>query len=337
MTTNTDNWWPSYDRMHPEFVNQHPEIVLQDVFNHVKAFLLFPPNCKCEEGCQCAENRAKVVLSLNAGFYQTLEVERDPLGLDRDAIRIMLRLPNANLLNEQLLRSYSLSWIEEEFKRHFEERHFQMAERLTATLLQLAENYQNLTRRPLTSLKEATEILLGDLPLKRKADAKKKKSYLGGEKAYAKSFAQYKSVCHFILALKCMKSVFSPTSLSLFKPPSSAAIETFLWYAHGVRERLLELETLNTKEKGPFADDTLPPLPPWVTSEKGMLLPYLHHNKLHGGLSDLLLLYFGPQATRSPEKLMRLWVEYFPEEEDPSEEDFARIFANDTFEEEDDS
>jgi hypothetical protein len=40
--------WNDHQTLGEEFLIQHHNLVLYDVYHHIKAFLLFPPNCSCE-------------------------------------------------------------------------------------------------------------------------------------------------------------------------------------------------------------------------------------------------------------------------------------------------
>jgi hypothetical protein len=40
--------WKEHRGFTPEFLTEHHDLVLYDVLHHIKAVLLYPPNCSCE-------------------------------------------------------------------------------------------------------------------------------------------------------------------------------------------------------------------------------------------------------------------------------------------------
>src|SRR3990167_4336412 len=52
--------WDRYQQFSPEFRTKYYDFVLCDIFHHIKACLLFPPNCSCKRTCQCFQLREKI-------------------------------------------------------------------------------------------------------------------------------------------------------------------------------------------------------------------------------------------------------------------------------------
>src|SRR5688572_5192900 len=63
------NLWDKHQEFPADFLAQHHDFVLYDVFHQIKALLLYPLNCDCDENCACEATRAKIVFSLNVDLY----------------------------------------------------------------------------------------------------------------------------------------------------------------------------------------------------------------------------------------------------------------------------
>lgn len=250
--------WNVCANFSPQFLAGYHDITLYDAFNKIKAFLLYPLNCDCAKPCSCESWRSKIVLSLNVHLYNKIANE----GKSADtllAIKSLLRIPEDHHFRELYNNAYPLWLIEENFKRREEENQFKMVYELVWTLLRLSKTYElSYFKERKASINEALEYLLGNKPLK--TQAPRSVSYRGGEKAYAKRFNDYKSVCHFIAAFEYLK-------LSPFYLEEPDQIEKFLKSACWFRERLFPLKNPNVKDKVLFGEETLLSLPPWITSQ----------------------------------------------------------------------
>jgi hypothetical protein len=252
--------WKNYKEFSEPFLSQHYDLILYDTFHHIVPLLLYPLNCSCKDVCACEDMRAKITLSLNTHLYlQAHESKKDPDKLD--AMKLILRIPDEKFFKTNFVNSYPIWLIRERFLREETQKNFIIVYQLIWTLIRLAKTYEtSLYGSNRGSIKEAITLLLGDMPLKAKAN-KARKGILYGEKAYSAQFNIFKPVCHFIVALKFLDLMDS--HLSLINPNT---IETFLSIAHWVREKLLTLETPNVKGKSLFQEKTLLSLPSWVTS-----------------------------------------------------------------------
>ncbi len=259
--------WNQYKDFSPKFLENHRDLVLFDVYHHIKAFLLFSPNCSCKPICFCKEQREKVIVTLNTDLYnQALSDEESPEVLY--AIKVILRIPEDHWFRENQCDLYPLWLFEQELHKKESSHHFKMVDRLVWTLLRLAQSYKlSIFRESRASLKEAIERILGSAPLKTNVENLKKNDYFGGEKAYASRFNEYKSVCHFIAAFIYMEQMIAQRGPSLLTLKNPKEIEQFLSIAHWFRNKLLCLETPNVKERHFLSDQILIPLPDGITSD----------------------------------------------------------------------
>ena len=243
-----------------EFLAQHHDLLLYNAYHQIKAYLLYPPHCSCKESCQCEDLRTKAMLSLNVNLYNKARRQEDEV--DRlPVMRFLLNIPDDRYLSEHYGTGYPTWLIEKELKEREEGKHFKIVNRLVWGILRLAETYKaTIFKKSQASLREVIKILLGERPLKTKAS--NTEDYLGGEKVYFDSFTTYKPVCHFIAAWEFVKKDHSTSSLTM-----PHHIEAFLKTAHWLRKELLCIETPNTKMNIMFLEETLLPLPSWVSSD----------------------------------------------------------------------
>ena len=257
--------WDRHKDFSSSFLAEHHNYVLQDVFHHIKAFLLYPLNCSCGSLCQCEASRAKIVLSLNADLYNQAEERQE----NRDslyAMRALLKIPDDNFFRKHYGKAYPLWLIQEEFQKK-EAYHFRVVERLVWALLRLARTYEvSIIGQPRASIKEAVDLILRKTPLKTKARKREKEHYLCGEKAYGMQLNAHKSVCHFIVAFKFLEGNDPYFSLANSEA-TLQQIQSFLSLSHWIRKKLLSFETPNIKEKSLFSEEGLLPLPAWVNSD----------------------------------------------------------------------
>ena len=243
------------------FLEAHQDIILQDMYHHIQAYLLHPPHCTCGDSCQCAEFRESIVLTLNLDFYNRMEAS----GCDAQilhAMRLLLQIPNDSSLTKKYTRAYPNWLIKEKLVKKEEKNHFKIVGRLVVTLIRLGMTYDMVLGESRASIKEAVDIILGDMPLKSKSSNQEKESYLGGEKAYGKFFNMYKFICHFIAARELMKKETDPIGVN-----NPESIKRFLKLSYWFRKRLLWLYIPNVKDNILFTEETLMPLPKWVTSD----------------------------------------------------------------------
>ena len=97
--------WETPPEFTEAFLREHHDYVLVDVFHRIKAHLLYPLACRCKNPCRCGDLRARVILSLNVGFYNQIEDrQKDPHVLP--ALRHFLQIPEDRLLRRNLDQIY---------------------------------------------------------------------------------------------------------------------------------------------------------------------------------------------------------------------------------------
>lgn len=252
------NLWNQHDEFFSDFLAQHHDLLLYDVFHQIKSSLLYPPNCRCKGDCGCDALRAKIVLSLNLDLYNKAEERQENPDL-LHKMKFLFKIPDDHVLRRNHGQSYPLWLIEQEWQA--KETSFRIVARLVETLLRLGLTYEvSIFRERRASLNEAIELILGKTPLKTKARKQEKEPYLCGEKGYGIYFNAYKSICHFITAF-----TFLEENSPLFKLNTPEQIKEFFSLAQWIRQELLYLQTPNVKGKSLFSEETLLPLPSWVT------------------------------------------------------------------------
>jgi hypothetical protein len=259
--------WNNPTGFSSEFLANHHPILLQETFNRIKAFLLYPPTCACTSLCHCQEKREQVILSLNTDLYNSIEETREHL--DLYALRLFLKIPEDSVFRKCHGDAYPLWLIHEGFMKKHKAQHFKSVDQLVWTLLKLGHANSSPIFGLQTSLRRAIEELLGPLPLKKKREESLKTEQICGEKAYIGRFHTYKSVCHFIIAYRILKEelgheTWTEDFFFLQKPEH---IERFLQISYALREDFLSLRTNNAKEKFLFSEDLLLPLPSWINDE----------------------------------------------------------------------
>lgn len=251
--------WNPHEEFSVEFLAKYHDLVLYDIFHHIKAHLLFPPNCSCSGACRCPEWRRKIVLSLNTDFYNKACRAKK----DADILFAMKRLWGIEnyFSREQYVKAYPIWLIERELKEREEGKQFQMVDRLIWGILRLAVTHKaTIFRKFQASMREVIALIIRKNPLETKES--KQENYLGGEKAYFDSFNKYKPLCHLIAAQAFVKRNHSVSSLT-----TPGQIETFLKTAHWLKKELLRIERPNTKQNIMFAEETFLALPSWVNSD----------------------------------------------------------------------
>ena len=247
-----------YKNFPSEYFDDHQDILLYDIFHHLQAYLLYPPNCGCEGVCSCDEIRQKIVLSLNMDFYDAA-VERNEASDKLHAMRFLFDIPETIFCRLHYTKGYPSWLIHEELRKREENNLFKSLEHLIWTLLRLAKtNEVSSFNTPWASLKGAIQLILGDMPLKTKNGAKK--PYFCGEKAYGKRFREYKPICHFIAAMEMVKKD---------NPINTAdQIKRFLSISEWLMTRLLAVQTMNIKKERLFLQENIFSLPAWVQLDK---------------------------------------------------------------------
>ncbi|MBY0273033.1 MAG: hypothetical protein K2X02_06485 [Alphaproteobacteria bacterium] len=256
--------WNNYRLLSEDFLRQHHDLVLYDVFHQVVAFLLHPPPCRCDATpCQCDLLRKKISFSLNLDLFNFLqEIHEDSEFLS--GARLLLKVPQESYFQKNYTQAYP-SWLTEK-NFHEEEKNFKAADQLTWALLRLCKTYQlSYLRETRTSISESLEVIFGNTPVKTK-QRKSSQDAHGGEHFYKRQFKRYKSVCHLIAALQFMKKPKHKKykELVLFSWDQADQIEHFLRLSAWFRQKLLLLQTPNTKKKDVFLPEEILPLPSWV-------------------------------------------------------------------------
>ena len=250
------NLWNQYDEFNSSFSVQHNDLLLYNMFHQIKALLLYPTNCRCMGDCGCDALRSKIILSLNLDLYNKAEERQENPDI-LHGMKFFFKIPDDHMLRRNHGQSYPLWLIEQEWQA--KETSFKIVACLIETLLRLGRTYEaSVFREPRASVNEAVDLILGKTPLKSKVRKRGKESYLGGEKAYGAHLNKYKSICHFVMAYQL---VFKENS-SL---PSIDKIKDFLSLSKQIRQDLLYLKTPNIKNQSLFSEETLLPLPSWVT------------------------------------------------------------------------
>ena len=252
--------WNSYKDFSSEFLSTHHDLVLYDTLHHIKALLLYLPNCACGDPCHCNEWRSKIVFSLHTGHYN--KACRGKKDVDLLAtMKTLWKLPEDHLFREKHDDAYPPWLIEKELKEREDGKVFKRVNRLVWAILQLSETHKaTIFRTARASKREVIKIILGTNPLKTKGQ--EKTNYLGGEKAHFDSFNEYEVICHLIAASEYVKKKYDTPSLN-----TPSHIEEFLKTAHWLRKKLLDIETPNTKQNIMFPEEALLSLPPWVNSD----------------------------------------------------------------------
>lgn len=260
--------WKNNEDCSSEFLTKHHDLVLYDTFHHILSFLLFPLHCKCKDTCLCNERREEIILSLNAELYNKARKENKNSKHLR-VMKFLLNIPDAETFLENHGKAYPLWLIEKELQKRMEGKSFKMVGQFVTVFLKLAATYKIMLKKPLASLNEATEMILGKLPLNSTVGKNQQMTRLGGQAAYKEQFNIYKSVSHFIAALEVIQgekggeNIWREGRFSL----TLIQIERFLKLSHLFRTKLVCLQTPNVKNKTFLTEETLISLPTWINSD----------------------------------------------------------------------
>ncbi len=258
--------WKPHKGCSSEFLTEHHDLILYGVFHHIKAFLLFPPNCSCDDSCQCSEWRKKAILALNTHFYNRARRTAEKPNRLR-AMKTLWHIPEDHFFRNLYPEAYPIWVIEKELKDREENDHFKIITQLVWTFLRLGQTYKHCYGALEASMNEALKMILEEIPLNSKVVKLKKEERLKGEKQYERLFKSYTSVCHFIAALDTWKKEIHWERVMGCLYPAVEEIERFLSIAHWFRKNLLILERRNVKDRVFLLEKDLCPLPPWVQSE----------------------------------------------------------------------
>lgn len=298
--------WDRYKQFSPEFLTKYYDFVLCDIFHHIKALLLFPPNCSCKRNCRCLQLREKVALTLNVRQYTDAQ-KVEPFHRLK-AMKSICYIPEDHVFRELHADAFPLWAIQKEWKAREKKGHFEAIDRLVWTFLRLGQTSKACFAVPGASLNAAISIIVGDTPLKTKAHNAKGAKPLHGEKSYDKLYKHYKPLLHFIAALEyCKKEIPKWDFLfvnTIYSPLAFA--EKFLTVAHWFRKNLLLLEKPNVPNKVFLKEEDLYPLPVWVQSEEINLTIEPFQEKVKKILSNAL--HIDP-ATKTTTKV-DLYAEY---------------------------
>ena len=262
-------YWEGYTKFSEEYLSKYHSIVFLDVFHKIKSFILYPPGDETPESPHTEELRKQIVLSQNLNALATAKAQGKSSD-EVEALNYIMALPEDGYFKAHWQTAYPIWLIEQEIQERAAQNHFSMIYQLVWTLIRLGKTHQvSFFKEYRASMKEALEIILGDMPLKSKQTGVKRS--LGGEKAYRKQLNAYKSVCHFIAAFDHLKQGGVTQSPSPFSLDSPSQIETFLQASCWFRHALLILKTPNIKDSSPFSEDILIPLPNWVESGESLI------------------------------------------------------------------
>ncbi|MBP6985365.1 MAG: hypothetical protein KBB83_02090 [Alphaproteobacteria bacterium] len=256
-----------YNRFSPEFLRQHHDVVIQDVFHHVQAYLLFSTECRCKENCRCEHFQQKAILSMSMAYYH--KAQKEQASTEKlEAIKIIFNLPDTAYFADTYEDGYPLWLIQDELEERIKDNSIKIVDRLGWTMLKMSKAYYEKWRERRASLTEALRLILGEKPLK---SGDKEKIYLAGAKNLSKTFGQYKSASHFIMALQYMRrgeSVLAEeevndenVSITIDTP---AQIERFLSLSLWFRQELRLLIRPNVKIPELFQESELVSLPDWI-------------------------------------------------------------------------
>jgi len=264
--------WNQYKNFSPEFLAAHRNLVLYDVFHHVKAFLLFPPNCVCGNSCKCAQLREEVVSSLNTPLFNRVSKEEE----DTETIygiKSLLKIPEDRVIREHHEQAYPLWLTQEKLRAQSEEKSFKNMNQLVWALLRLSHTNKKCYGTLEASLNKAIKIITKELPLKTKAVTIQENDELYGEKAFGDDFHKFKTIFHFIAAFEWMKEENKQNKDFLFDliQPTDK-IERFLKLSQWFGKQIFSIETPNVKGKSLFLDGGPLPLPSWIQDD-GIDLP----------------------------------------------------------------
>ncbi len=258
--------WNQYEDSSPSFLTKHHDLILYDVYHHIKAFLLFPPKCSCEDSCQCSKWRRKITLALNTKLYnRAVRAEAESSRLF--AMKTLWNIPEAHSFRPLYPNSYPVWVIEKELKEREEDDHFQIIDQLVWTFLRLGETYKACWGDPDASVNKVFNLLKKAPAGTKKAELKKDERRCG-KKEYEKQFKRYQSVCHFIAALNIWKREVPNWEKIFFAvAPPLEHIKRLLSLSHWFRKQLLSLKRPNVKENVFLLEEDLFPLPLWVQSD----------------------------------------------------------------------
>lgn len=238
--------WNQHEDFSASFLAKHHDLVLYDVFHHIKAFLLYPPKCFCEDACSCPKWRRRITWALNTNLYN--RAARAQEKSDRlHAMKILWNIPEDHSFRALYPNSYPVWLIEKETKKREEDDHFKIIDQLVWMFLRLGKTATSYGG-PEVSVNEVYKLLKQPPLDTKKADLKKDERRCG-KKEYEKQFKHYKSVCHFVAAFDIWKQEVPDWEkmLSAASPPLEH-IERLLSLSHWFRKQLLSLKRRNVKE-----------------------------------------------------------------------------------------
>src|SRR5260221_297875 len=153
-----------HDDFSHDFLERHLDIILQDTFHHIQSYFIHPPHCACSDSCPCEELRKSIALTLNLDLYNHME----QAGCEEHylyAMRYLMQIPNDSSFKKLHTTAYPIWLIKERLAENEEKNHFKIVEHLVMTLLRLGITYDLAFNEPRASIKEAVEIILGNMPL----------------------------------------------------------------------------------------------------------------------------------------------------------------------------
>ncbi len=259
------NIWPTYHNFSAEFREQNRNLVLYDTLHHIQALLLYHPNCDCGRNCNCAEQRRKIVLSLNLALFERIRKERgnsDGLGM----LREFLKIPeDAYFFRENWNDAFPLRFIMKELQQ--KEVELKRVDQIVWIFLRLAKTSESFGGGGQTSISESARVIQGNLPIK-KARLSEGLPILGCDKFYTQNLDKYKSICHLIAAFQLHQnpSIFSSPE-AFFTSQTPENIDLTLKRAHWIRHKLITTKITKSKEGKSFPQRVLKELPDWVEYE----------------------------------------------------------------------
>ena len=145
--------WDRYKQFSPEFLTKYYDFVLCDIFHHIKALFLFPPNCSCKRPCRCLQMREKIALTLNVRQYT--DAQRLEPSHRLKAMKSICYIPEDHVFRELHADAYPLWAIKKEWKAREKKGHFVAIDRLVWTFLRLGQTSKACFSAPGASLNAA--------------------------------------------------------------------------------------------------------------------------------------------------------------------------------------
>ena len=162
--------WNQHKEFASEFLAEHHDLILYDAFHRIKAFLLFSPNCSCENSCRCPAWREKIILALNTNLYN----KACKTGERSDrlyAMKTLWHIPDDRFFREHYAEAYPIWAIKRKLKARKEE--FRIIDKLVWAFLRFGKTTRSYRAEAEVSLNAASRILKEASENERKMSLKK--------------------------------------------------------------------------------------------------------------------------------------------------------------------